>query len=719
MPDDAHAQTFNCPSCGAPLHPPQDGRASLECSFCHNTVIVPAVLQSADHNAEAQQEAALGEILGLLAQSNKIEAIKRYRETFDTGLKEAKHAVEALETGRAFKLSEIVAQARGPRTPVDDAAILAEVTQRVRSGKKIEAIKRMREVYVIGLKQAKDLVDAIESGQPVDFSGLAEAQTTPDQATALAEIARLAAGGQKIEAIKLFRQTFDVGLNEAKDAVEAIAAGQPFDLARRPTMQITSTTIQLQPGAVAKAAAGGGCLLTGFILFIVLVAVGVPLGAIFFTSRSPLNPLRPPPISYEPAILFYAGQDGPPDVVAMTYNSEDDTRALTRLNIANRQTVWTAAPLAKGQTSVDSLIADGQHIFGAAEVRLFALNAADGNLAWETIMPDRVGYCDEQCFKLHNGKLVLLGVDDALRAFDAQTGAALWELPLEIYSRWFEFYQDQVFIIVRDEQTYAYDLVFVDLNTGQVVRKLTPVCQIDQSTENLDTDNPYLYDEAEGVLYLIYGWHPGCVDKWSLVNGQQIWQTATQEGYFSASDIVMLPTSESIYAAIEGRIEVISKGSGEARRLAQIEDYKLAPLAVEGNRLLVRAERTRGTRRFELWGMDTASGERIWQIEFPEGAPFEEFSGLVSDDDVTWTWRLFTDQLALIKAEADPNQIVVETLNLQDGAQTNQIIVPIESSSDFYSAPTLLGWQGRTIWLIADTKFYAIDIDSGEKASWK
>jgi large subunit ribosomal protein L7/L12 len=50
----------------------------------------PARETVADAGADAEIDA-------LLRRGNKIEAIKRYRETYGTGLKEAKDAVEAIE----------------------------------------------------------------------------------------------------------------------------------------------------------------------------------------------------------------------------------------------------------------------------------------------------------------------------------------------------------------------------------------------------------------------------------------------------------------------------------------------------------------------------------------------------------------------------------------------------------------------------------------------
>jgi ribosomal protein L7/L12 len=91
------------------------------------------------------------EIAGLLAAGNKIEAIKRYREITGLGLKEAKDAVEAMAEGRPVR--------QPGSAPVGDPG----VTTLIFAGRKIEAIKRYREITGLGLKEAKDAVEAMTS----------------------------------------------------------------------------------------------------------------------------------------------------------------------------------------------------------------------------------------------------------------------------------------------------------------------------------------------------------------------------------------------------------------------------------------------------------------------------------------------------------------------------------------------------------------------------
>jgi len=84
-------------------------------------------------------------------------------------------------------------------------------------GQKITAIKLYREQTGVGLAEAKNAVEMIERG-----GGSPNRKTTatdPEQ-----QILELLAAGKKIAAIKLYREQTHVGLKEAKDAVEALAA---------------------------------------------------------------------------------------------------------------------------------------------------------------------------------------------------------------------------------------------------------------------------------------------------------------------------------------------------------------------------------------------------------------------------------------------------------------------------------------------------------------
>lgn len=86
------------------------------------------------------------------------------------------------------------------------------------SGNKIEAIKRVRDQTGLGLKEAKDLVEAMERGASVSLH--ANISTPVFHGDLDSEARRLASAGKVIDAIKLVREHKNLGLKEAKDYVE-------------------------------------------------------------------------------------------------------------------------------------------------------------------------------------------------------------------------------------------------------------------------------------------------------------------------------------------------------------------------------------------------------------------------------------------------------------------------------------------------------------------
>jgi ribosomal protein L7/L12 len=89
----------------------------------------------------------------------------------------------------------------------------------IEQGRKIEAIKLLRESTGIGLAEAKAQIEqlsaeAAEHAMPAERPGL-DTPGLPEDVLALAR------GGRKIEAIKLLREQSGLGLKEAKERIEA------------------------------------------------------------------------------------------------------------------------------------------------------------------------------------------------------------------------------------------------------------------------------------------------------------------------------------------------------------------------------------------------------------------------------------------------------------------------------------------------------------------
>ena len=97
------SQSFDCPNCQASLDYDATAQSlTVRCPYCSSTVIVPDSLRrssgrTTDLSDGIPQAQVLAEVVQLVQNGRKIEAIKQFRETFNVGLKEAKDVVDAIE----------------------------------------------------------------------------------------------------------------------------------------------------------------------------------------------------------------------------------------------------------------------------------------------------------------------------------------------------------------------------------------------------------------------------------------------------------------------------------------------------------------------------------------------------------------------------------------------------------------------------------------------
>jgi len=95
--------------------------------------------------------------------------------------------------------------------------------------------------------------------------------------------------------------------------------------------------------------------------------------------------------------------------------------------------------------------------------------------------------------------------------------------------------------------------------------------------------------------------------------------------------------------------------------------------------------------------------------------PPDELVGLVDNTDIGWTWKPLPGGFVLMKFQAEPNQIVLETINPADGtSQGTQTMDLKQVSGDFYWIPTILGWQDNLVYLSLESSLYVIDITTGK-----
>lgn len=164
----------------------------------------------------------------LITEERKLDAIKHVRQMSGAGLREAKDYVEWLthlvrgEPDEARETEENGGLAAAAHDP--------EMLDFLTRGRKIDAIKRVRVLTGVGLKEAKDFVEMLERGEvdisqapsppPLPSAPSPTFQISPEQAAYDPEVRDYLARGLKINAIKRVRELTGLGLKEAKDWVE-------------------------------------------------------------------------------------------------------------------------------------------------------------------------------------------------------------------------------------------------------------------------------------------------------------------------------------------------------------------------------------------------------------------------------------------------------------------------------------------------------------------
>jgi ribosomal protein L7/L12/sugar lactone lactonase YvrE/DNA-directed RNA polymerase subunit RPC12/RpoP len=358
-------QSFNCPNCSAPLDVDSGVTTTIRCPYCNTSVIVPEEIR---------------------------------------GKKPSKG------------VSPLIGTETSPAPMLDISERLQTIRELATSGNKIGAIRLMRATFVIGLKDAKDMVESMQRGEVVDANSLmlltpAGKTTTMLDATTMHNLLDLISSGKKLEAIKLFREVTGVGLKDAKDAVDGMegAIREPVDefvtATSTPSTYATSTRkVATVPGTIHG---GTGCVV-GFIIFILLVTV-VPIMAAMTSRGGPLagvwarvNPFAPGRVT----LSFGKEGTGPGYFTDAEYIAVDNNGHIFvgegtggRVQVfdgnGNYLTQWNATGEETGDIYLTSMAAGRNGaVYTVVGSQLYVYDGLTGNLLGRLDHPDGWGFDD-------------------------------------------------------------------------------------------------------------------------------------------------------------------------------------------------------------------------------------------------------------------------------------------------------------------------------------
>ena len=593
-----------------------------------------------------------------------------------------------------------------PGQTAGTAAAMDEIRQLAGGGNLAEAVERYRQAYDVDEQEARNVIDALQGGRQATAS--APGMRAPEELTrALEEVQRRLKAGDKIGAIKVYREHYDVGLERAKYAVEQIAAGQI--LQPETGFQALNRPVQtFQPSRSSSRA-------TGIIIAVILLFGAGLAGFIILMSNGGGIAKHYDPES--PLTLVPSGTDGAPLIAGVFFNSDADTRSIGLVDTATGKLLWQAAKLS-GDGYANAVTSGPDLIYAANGTDLLAYHKSDGSLAWQARMPDKLNY-GVSTILVTAGRVITNNADQSIQAYDAGSGQQVWSKRLKAYDRSLRLMGTALVVMDYTDSDNNYGLLFLDPTTGTQQKVITPTCTANDYTSNLDTDSGLLYDQAGNTLYLVYDSSYGCVQRLDLASGKTVWEADSKDGFsFSPDGLQSLMTDTTLYFSNGKDLLAVDKSSGSMKVLITNPDYELLPLAMAGDKLIVRARKTRGTEIFQLWGVDAASGSQVWQVDMQGASPIDppnEMSGLIDNTGFGWTWRLDPTGLVVSTFQAQPNQLVLETFNPASGTSMSKQAVALKKvSGDFYDIPTVLGWQGNIAFIYLEINIYSLDITTGQ-----
>lgn len=478
----------------------------------------------------------------------------------------------------------------------------------------------------------------------------------------------------------------------------------------------SAIVVELRPEVVKTA---GSRLLAVVVVAVamVLVAAGVVLALVLSRVGGTGGGTVPEPmrrsVRGEP-IPLPSDRTGPADLLLFTYDIPSSQTFWTYLDGAAPAWRWDSPPLTSNADDVRPVIR-GDSVYLVDETRLYALNLADGSVRWQTTLSDKVLNICRDCLQVVGDYVIVLTNDGHLHGLEIPSGRPAWEVVLNETPR--QLWQVGGKIAVMDKEAPGdYRSMYMQLRdptTGQMVQHLQGVCPRDHGEDVLPIYDPIILLAPGGKdVYFFYSGFPGCAQRWDVENARLVWQTAAQEeNYYSDLNRQPIWTEQAIYGAYEGQLMAFDTATGERRILMDDPNYELAPVAESGGVLIVLAERTRGSTRYELWGVAVGTSERRWQRLFEGEEPLEEPGAWAGS---ALSWHLTPRGLMVLHMQQEPRRFVLETIDPQTGATSGQAQIDLADDTWPWEAAA---WTNDYLW-VTTIKLYALDLGSGELL-WK
>ncbi|MCS7060189.1 MAG: PQQ-binding-like beta-propeller repeat protein [Anaerolineae bacterium] len=467
-----------------------------------------------------------------------------------------------------------------------------------------------------------------------------------------------------------------------------------------------------------------GCLVSLMMLGVFAAAVLIPLwesGALAawlgIRTSAPLAglpALLPPARVFGAPYLMPRQDDGPLNVLYLS--TSGDQTVVVNYDPAARKENWRSTPMDTSFTEV-TLAADAERVYVAHDNTLAALNRSDGATAWEIALAYGLNpqyFCEQgACLQVFGEQVIARLKDGTLMALEGTTGRVLWTLRLNATNGGvFNIAGNPGVVDSLDNKTNAAQFEVFDARTGAIILQIAPRFEGKRSyVSTARVSDVYVLSPDGRFLYVIGGASTAAVWKFDTRNGEQLW--LYEESDRSRPALLPFigqppyPASNSALFVIESSNDAavtrLDAQTGAATRILTEDRYEIRAALATDDILVISAQPTFDRSKTELWGVNSETGKREWQIGLKTRHAFDD-----------WTVALHDGRLFLAQTQWEDGRALFDALNLRTGVSAGQVSQTLERA-DLNGAAFGQG----VAWLnIANTLFEVSMADGRILSSW-
>jgi outer membrane protein assembly factor BamB len=332
-----------------------------------------------------------------------------------------------------------------------------------------------------------------------------------------------------------------------------------------------------------------------------------------------------------------------------------------------------------------ALAISGETAFAAVDDELWALDIADGTLAWKASLPDVVHTSCETCFTVVGDSLIVQTADAQVLAFGTDSSEARWGHRL-VSPSGSVLVAGAGLAVIDDspDQPGARQVQVLDPATGATVSTFVPVCDDGTGTRDLSfTDSVYALPGSPDLVATV-SFGGGCAVRWNGTTGQVVWAAPVGDLGSPNRDGGLVTDTRLVVASSTG-LSSIDLASGAVVAMAAPPDTSVSPVAQQGDLLVAQSATSRGTTKVGLVGYDAVSGQIRWQAPVPGDSELLQVGATSQDALFAGAPRslLITDggDLSLATFDGEDRTISVSAVDPATGKPGEPVVTTLPARS--------------------------------------